>query len=140
MIGALFVTWVAPGLEFVDEVVVDDVVVDVLVSAVVVDVLVSAVVAVVVVVVLVLSSTTPDEDLLAVQSKGQHQPSEQPLRGSAIAISTPVRINIFFITFLSTKGTLRFNVLIITWRRKTLLRDFLINVTVITWEVKTLYL
>ena len=129
-------TWVAPGLEFVDEVVVDDVVVDVLVSAVV---------AVVVVVVLVLSSTTPDEDLLAVQSKGQHQPSEQPLRGSAIAISTPVRINIFFMIFPSTnfhlqKGTLRFNVLIITWRRKTLLRDFLINVTVITWEVKTLYL
>ena len=38
-------TWVAPGLEVVDEVVVDDVVVDVLVSAV------AAVVAVVVVVV-----------------------------------------------------------------------------------------
>ena len=116
-------TWVAPGLE-----VVDDVVVDVLVSAVVVDVLVSAVaalvsvVAVVVVVVLVLSSTTPDEDLLAVQSKGQHQPSEQPLRGSAIAISTPVRINIFFITFPSTKKSLRFNVFIITWRADTLCR------------------
>ena len=105
-------TWVAPGLEVVDDVVVDDVVVDVLVSAVAA---VVSVVAVVVVVVLVLSSTTPDEDLLAVQSKGQHQPSEQPLRGSAIAISTPVRINIFFITFPSTKKSLRFNVFIITW-------------------------
>ena len=84
-------TWVGPGLEFVD-----DVVVVVLVSAVVVDVLVSAVV---VVVVLALSSTTPDEDLLAVQSKGQHQPSEQPLSGSAIAISTPTRISIFFMIF-----------------------------------------
>ena len=45
MIGAVLETWVAPGLEVVDEVVVDDVVVDVLVSAV------AAVVAVVVVVV-----------------------------------------------------------------------------------------
>ena len=42
MIGAVLETWGAPGLEFVD-----DVVVDVLVSAVVVDVLVSAVVVVV---------------------------------------------------------------------------------------------
>ena len=95
MIEAVFETWVAPELEVVDEVVVDEVVVEVLVSAVVV--VVSVVVAEVVVVVLALSSTTPDEDLLAVQSKGQHQPSEQPLSGSAIAISIPTRISIFFI-------------------------------------------
>ena len=91
MIEAVFETWVAPELEVVDEVVVDDVVVEVLVSAV------EVVVAEVVLVVLALSSTTPDEDLLAVQSKGQHQPSEQPLSGSAIAISIPTRISIFFI-------------------------------------------
>ena len=115
-IEAVFETWVAPELEVVDEVVVDDVVVEVLVSAVVV------VVSVVVVVVLALSSTTPDEDLLAVQSKGQHQPSEQPLRGSAIAISTPARISIFFIILPSTKESLRFNASIITWRANTLFK------------------
>ena len=87
MIEAVLETWVAAELEVVDEVVVDDVGVEVLVSAVVV------------VVVLALSSTTPDEDLPAVQSKGQHQPSEQPLSGSAIAISTPTRISIFFMIF-----------------------------------------
>ena len=92
MIEAVVETWVAPELEVVDEVVVDEVVVEVLVSAVVV-----------VVVVLALSSTTPDEDLPAVQSKGQHQPSEQPLSGSAIAISTPTRISISFIISEYTK-------------------------------------
>jgi hypothetical protein len=130
MIEAVFETWVAPELEVVDEVVVDDVVVEVLVSAVVV------VVSVVVVVVLALSSTTPDEDLLAVQSKGQHQPSEQPLSGSAIAISIPTRIGIFFIIFCIHKPIFVFNFLIITWRCKTLLRDFLINLTVITPKAK----
>ncbi|MBR42670.1 MAG: hypothetical protein CL387_06605 [Acidiferrobacter sp.] len=104
-----------------DEVVVDEVVVEVLVSAVAVLV---SVVAVVVVVVLALSSTTPDEDLLAVQSKGQHQPSEQPLSGSAIAISIPTRISIFFIIFYIHKEIFVFYHLIITWRCKTLLRDF----------------
>ena len=102
VVEAVFETSVAPELEVVDEVVVDDVVVEVLVSAVVV------LVSVVVVVVLALSSTTPDEDLLAVQSKGQHQPSEQPLSGSAIAISIPTRISIFFIIFASTKRSLCF--------------------------------
>ena len=129
MIEAVFETSVAPELEVVDEVVVDDVVVEVLVSAVVV-------VAEVVVVVLALSSTTPDEDLLAVQSKGQHQPSEQPLSGSAIAISIPTRIGIFFIIFCIHKAIFVFNFLIITWRCKTLLRDFLINLTVITPKAK----
>ena len=62
----------------------------------VVDVLVSVVVVVVVVeVVLALSSTTPDEDLLALQSNGQHQPSEQPLSGRAIASNTPILASIF---------------------------------------------
>ena len=61
-----------------------------------VDVLVSVVVVVVVVeVVLALSSTTPDEDLLALQSNGQHQPSEQPLSGRAIASNTPILASIF---------------------------------------------
>ena len=129
MIEAVFETSVAPELEVVDEVVVDDVVVEVLVSAVVV-------VAEVVVVVLALSSTTPDEDLLTVQSKGQLQPSEQPLSGSAIAISIPTRIGIFFIIFCIHKPIFVFNFLIITWRCKTLLRDFLINLTVITPKAK----
>ena len=129
MIEAVFETSVAPELEVVDEVVVDEVVVDVLVSAVVL--LVS-----VVVVVLVLSSTTPDEDLPAVQSKGQHQPSEQPLSVSAIAISTPTRIRIFFIISEYTREPLCFTFFIITWRCKTLLRGFLINVAVITRKAK----
>ena len=68
----------------------------VVVVAVAVDVLVSVVVVVVVVeVVLALSSTTPDEDLLALQSNGQHQPSEQPLSGRAIASNTPILASIF---------------------------------------------
>ena len=67
-----------------------EVVVVVGVSEVVVVVLVSAVD-----VVLALSSTTPDEDLLALQSNGQHQPSEQPLSGSAIASNTPILASIF---------------------------------------------
>lgn len=57
-----------------------------------VDVLVSVVV---VEAVLALSSTTPDEDLMALHSNGQHQPSEQPLRGRAIASNTPILISIF---------------------------------------------
>ena len=57
-------TWVAPGLEVVDEVVVDDVVVDVLVSAVVVDVLVSAVAAVVAVVVVVVVGQSTDASIV----------------------------------------------------------------------------
>ena len=65
---------------------------DVVVVAVAVDVLVSVVV---VDVVLALSSTTPDEDLLALQSNGQHQPSEQPLSGRAIASNTPILASIF---------------------------------------------
>ena len=72
------------------------------VDAVAVDALVSVVVVVVVVVlvsavdvVLALSSTTPDEDLLALQSNGQHQPSEQPLSGRAIASNTPILASIF---------------------------------------------
>ncbi len=80
-------------------VVVVAVAVDVLVSVVVaVDVLVSVVVVVLVSavdVVLALSSTTPDEDLLALQSNGQHQPSEQPLSGRAIASNTPILASIF---------------------------------------------
>ena len=69
---------------------------NVAVVADVVDVLVSVVVVVVVVeVVLALSSTTPDEDLLALQSNGQHQPSEQPLNGRAIASNTPILASIF---------------------------------------------
>ena len=60
--------------------------------AVAVDVLVSVVV---VYVVLALSSTTPDEDLLALHSNGQHQPSEQPLSGRAIVSNTPILISIF---------------------------------------------
>ena len=63
----------------------------------VVDVLLSVVV-VVVEVVLALSSTTPDEDLLALQSNGQHQPSEQPLSGRAIASNTPILASIFIMT------------------------------------------
>ena len=75
----------------VDAVAVDAVAVDALVSVVVVVVvLVSAVD-----VVLALSSTTPDEDLLALQSNGQHQPSEQPLSGRAIASNTPILASIF---------------------------------------------
>ena len=65
---------------------------DVVVVVVAVDVLVSVVV---VDVVLALSSTTPDEDLLALQSNGQHQPSEQPLSGRAIASNTPILASIF---------------------------------------------
>ena len=73
---------------------------DVVVIAVAVDALVSVVVVVLVSavdVVLALSSTTPDEDLLALQSNGQHQPSEQPLSGSAIASNTPILASIFII-------------------------------------------
>ena len=46
--------------------------------------------AVVVEVALVLSST-PEDDLLAEQSKGQHQKSEQPLSGATNTRSTPTR-------------------------------------------------
>ena len=57
-------------------------------------VLVDAVLAVSVVLVLLvfaLSSTTPEEDLLAEHSKGQHQASEQPLSAVAIAKITLIR-------------------------------------------------
>ena len=53
-------TWVAPGLEVVDDVVVDDVVVD----DVVVDVLVSAVAAVVAVVVVVVVGQSTDASIV----------------------------------------------------------------------------
>jgi len=56
--------------------------------------LLDAVLAVSVVLVLVvfaLSSTTPEEDLLAEHSKGQHQPSEQPLSVAAIPIMILIR-------------------------------------------------
>ena len=81
----------------VDAVAVYAVAVDALVSVVVVVVVLVSVVVVVVVVevVLALSSTTPDEDLLALQSNGQHQPSEQPLSGKAIASNTPILTSIF---------------------------------------------
>ena len=83
----------------VDAVAVDAVAVDALVSVVVVVVVLVSVVVVVLVsavdVVLALSSTTPDEDLLALQSNGQHQPSEQPLSGKAIASNTPILTSIF---------------------------------------------
>ena len=89
------------SLLFGADVAVDAVAVDaVAVDAVAVDALVSVVVVVVVLVsavdvVLALSSTTPDEDLLALQSNGQHQPSEQPLSGKAIASNTPILTSIF---------------------------------------------
>ena len=82
-----------------EDVVVVAVTVDVLVSVVVaVDVLVSVVVVVLVSAVdavLTLSSATPDEDLLALQSNGQHQPSEQPLSGRAIVSNTPILASTF---------------------------------------------
>jgi hypothetical protein len=56
--------------------------------------LLDAVLAVSVVLVLVvfaLSSTTPEEDLLAEHSKGQHQASEQPLSVAAIPIMILIR-------------------------------------------------
>ena len=87
----LFGAGVAVDAVAVDAVAVDAVAVDALVSVVVVVVvLVSAVD-----VVLALSSTTPDEDLLALHSNGQHQPSEQPLSGKAIASNTPILTSIF---------------------------------------------
>jgi hypothetical protein len=46
-------------------------------------------------VVVVSSSTTPDEELLELHSNGQHQPSEQPLNGRAIASNTPILARIF---------------------------------------------
>jgi len=58
---------------------------------VLVDPVLAVSVVLVVLVVFALSSTTPEEDLLAEHSKGQHQASEQPLSAVTIAKITLIR-------------------------------------------------
>ena len=56
-----------------------------------VDAVLAVLVVLVVLVVFALSSTTPAEDFPAEHSKGQHQPSEQPLSAAVIAKMTLIR-------------------------------------------------
>ena len=56
-----------------------------------VDAVLAVLVVLVVLVVFALSSTTPAEDFPAEHSKGQHQPSEQPLSVAAIPIMILIR-------------------------------------------------